>query len=188
MKPKKKNYAGVMVSLFIAFIMITSIAGYIFSDTSVQQVKYNGIKFVQNVNGWNANIQGKQYFFSYEPNQLDRINISESIKFGNLVMIDVTYDVNSTYAERIAESIYELDNILIQKGIFVRKGFTVNNSFNLPILNCEDATPAVPVILFTYGNDTLITNLGNCIILEAADMNSFLPITDKLAYRIIGVI
>lgn len=184
---KKKNYAGIWISIFLALIMVTSIIGFIFGDNPSGVVRYKNLKFTQLNQGWKVKYEGRDYIFSFEPNSLEQINISDSIKFDNLLELDVTYDVNSTYKEAMAQSIFELSNILSQRGVFVRAGFTSNSSYNLPIITCEDATQGVPVIYYSASNKTSISMSGNCIMLESEDSYSFLLLTNRLAYRILGI-
>ena len=184
----KKNYAGIIVSLFIAFIMVTSIIGYIFADTQGTTTKYNGIKFTSTPNGWSAKIDGKMYLFSYDPRSLEDIEIPETVSFDGVREIDATYDVNSSYRETIAQSLFELSHVLPDKNIFLRAGFTTNSSYDVPIITCKDATPFIPVIYYRNSNQTSIIHEGNCIILESYEGGSFLALTDKIAYKILGVI
>ena len=187
-RKNKKNYAGIIVSIFIAFILVTSIIGYIFGDNQNQVSRYKDLKFTATSQGWKTNYQGKTYHFSFLPQDLEDINISDSIGFGNLLEVDATYEPNSTYKENIAQAIFELKNILGQKEIFLRQGFTRNSTFNLPIITCSNANPIVPVIYYKSSNQTLITNQAGCIIIESQSENSFLALTDKGAYRILGIV
>lgn len=186
-RKERKNYAGIIVSSFIAFIMVTSIIGYIFADRQEQIVKYNGIKFTATPNGWRANIEGKSYLFSYDPKSLEDIEFPETISFDGVVEIDATYESNSSYKEDIARSIFEFASLLSGSSIYVRPGFTANSSFDIPIITCEDATPFVPVLYYKNSNQTLITHQGSCIIIESQDGNSFLASTDRIIYKLLGI-
>lgn len=186
-RKKKKNYAGIMVSLFIALILVTSIVGFIFGGTSETVSRYNGLKFTLTTNGWKTIYQGKTYLFSFAPRDVEDIALPDSLNLNNLLEIDVTYEFNSTYKENIAEAIFELSNIATKNNIYLRQGFTTNNSFNIPIITCEDATPSVPVLYYKSSNQTNISQQNNCIIIEANNQNLFLAQTDRIAYKILGI-
>ena len=183
----KKNYAAIFVSLFIAFIMITSVIGYIFGDSGQSTARYNGITFTLTSNGWKTVYQGRQYTFSFLPQDLKSINLSDSIVLKDTLQLDVTYDYNSSFAQEIASSIFEFSEIAIQKDAYLRQGFTSNISENFPVITCETANEFVPVIYFTESNETKISSDGSCIIVESRDANGFLPLADKLAYNMLGI-
>jgi len=188
MKEKKKNTTAIYVSIFIAFIMITSVIGYIFGDSSQQTVRYKNLKFTLTSEGWKTKYEGKPYIFTYTPKDLEGVNISESINLADLLQIDVTYDYNSTFAENIAYSIFELSKIGYERGIYIRQGFTTNASEGFPVIKCENASQFVPIVYFKSSNVTQFKQEGNCILIESSDSNGFLPLSDKLAYRMLRIV
>jgi hypothetical protein len=184
---KKKNYAGIFISVFIVLILISSILGYIFGDQQNTTVRYNNQKFVLTNNGWRTNINGDVLYFSMVPNDLEDIEFPEIPNLQNVLEIDTTYDFDSEYKEDIAKSIFELSQVLSKKGIYVLQGFTTNTSFDLPIITCEDSTQFVPIVYYKSSNQTKIYLNNNCIIIEGNNQNSFIPLTDRLAYQILGI-
>ena len=101
--------------------------------------------------------------------------------------IDATYDLNSTYKEAIALAQHQMELTLSAYDIYVRKGFTANNTYNLPIITCNNATFNVPVVYFKQGNATSIHDESNCIIAEASTNADFIKAKDRLLYGILGV-
>jgi hypothetical protein len=186
-KKQTTNYAGIFVSIFIALIMITSIMGYIFSDRQVTTMKYNGIKFTYSTSGWHFKYNNLNYVFSYFPTDLEKMNVSIPTSFTTMLEIDSTYDVNDSYKEDIAASIFELSTILSKSNIFLRQGFTTNTSYNFPIITCQDASSTVPVLFYKTSNQTIVTKQGNCIIIESESGSSFLAFSDIIAYKILGI-
>ncbi len=71
--------------------------------------------------------------------------------------------------------------------IYLRRGFTTNNTFNLPAIACDDATSAVPVIYFRKGNATKIYLKNSCIIAEAPSNQEFIKAKDRILYGMLGV-
>ena len=187
---QKKNW---WLIIFIVFIMIgTSVSFVFFGVQQDEVVKYNGIKFVSSPiqNIWIAKISGREAAFSFLPAEVEGIKVFDDFqpRLQGKIEIDATYDLNSTYREPIALAQHQLGLTLAQYGIFVRKGFTSNNSFNLPVISCSDSTPNVPVVYFRHGNATSIHLENDCIIAEAAENAGFIMVKDRLLYGMLGVI
>ena len=193
MKEKKEKKKWGLI-LFIVFIMIGTSFSFIFFGFQPQRdvVRYNDIKFVNipSQNIWIAKINGREAAFSFLPTDVESIFLfDDSIKrLQNKFEIDVTYDLNSTYKEAIALAQHQMGLTLATYNIFVRKGFTTNNTFNLPVITCDDATSNVPVVYFRYGNATNIHTENNCIIAEASTNADFIKVKDRLLYGILEVI
>ena len=190
MKEKRERKKWGLI-LFIVLIMIGTSFSFVFFGFSpvTEKVKYNKISFVNNGNIWIARINGKEAAFSFLPKDVESISASEDIsgRLRNKFEIDVTYDLNSTYKESIALAQHQMGLTLAAYGIFVRKGFTTNNTFNLPVITCNDATANVPVVYFKHGNSTNINMNNNCIIAEASKNEDFIKAKDRLLYGILGV-
>ncbi len=189
MKEKKeKKKLGLI--LFIIFMMIGTSVSFVFFGFGPQSevTKYNGIKFTGLQGRWEAKINGKIAAFSFLPDEVKGIKAGGSAgRLQDKLEIDVTYDLNSTYRESIALAQHQMALTLAQYNIFVRKGFTTNNTFNLPIITCEDSTISVPVVYFREGNSTGIYVSGDCIIAEAPSDAGFIEVKDRLLYSILGV-
>ncbi len=192
MKEKKeKKRWGLMV--FIIFIMIGtsfSVIFFGFAPPGRNTIKYNGISFVSNQNFWTAKINGAEAAFTYLPMDVQEINLSPDIqqKLQNKFELDTTSEANSSFKESIALAQHEMGLTLSAYNIYLRKGFTANNTFKLPVIACKDATEAVPVIYFRQGNATRIASEGSCIIAEASTNPDFIRMKDRLLYSILGVL
>lgn len=190
MKEKRERKKWGLI-LFIVLIMIGTSFSFVFFGFSpvTEKVKYNKISFVNNGNIWIARIDGKEAAFSFLPKDVESISASEDIsgRLRNKFEIDATYDLNNTYKESIALAQHQMGLTLAAYGIFVRKGFTTDNTFNLPVITCNDATANVPVVYFKHGNSTNIKLNNNCIIAEASKNEDFIKAKDRLLYGILGV-
>lgn len=188
-KKEKKNWGLIF---FLVFIMIGTSFSFVFFGFSpvADTVKYNGLKFVRIQDRWEAKINGRTAAFSFLPTEVNHINISSDIggKLQNRLEIDVTYDFNSTFAQSVAIAQHQMGLTLEQYNTFIRKGFIRNNTFNLPVITCNESTLAVPVIYFKQGNTTNIHTEDNCIIAEASSNADFIRVKDRLLYGILGVI
>ena len=190
MKEKKQKKRWGLI-LFIVFIMIGTSVSFVFFGFSpaTERVKYNGFSFVNNGNIWIAKINGREAAFSFLPSEVESVSAFEdfSKRLQGKFEIDVTYDLNSTYKESIALAHHQMGLTLAAYSIFVRKGFTANNTFNLPIITCDNATINVPVVYFRQGNTTNIHIENNCIIAEASANADFIMVKDRLLYGMLGV-
>lgn len=188
MKKKKKSKKEVWMMGFIAFILVMSVMGFVWKG-GPPKVEYNEIPFVQEGTGWSTMIEGQKVLFNYHPEEVDYINLSQSITQRlSTVELDITYDFNDTYAEYIAKVQYTMEIGLSAFNIFIVKGFTAENEFDRPVITCDDATPYVPVIYFKKSNQTRISLEDNCIIAEAYRGEDLAKIKDRLLYAIFGVI
>ena len=161
-------------------------------ENQTSQFKYKDLKFTQDTTygGWSTTISKKQLRFDYFPSDVELIELSpEIVSFvSGKPEIDVTSSLNDTFAEDIALAEYNMGLVLNKLDLYFRYGFTANNTFNLPIITCEDATYSTPVIYFMQSNETKITIQGNCIIAEARNNIDILRLKDRLLYSIIGII
>ena len=191
MKEKKDKKKWGLI-LFIVFIMIGTSVSFVFFGFEPQNdvEKYEGIRFVKFSDRWEAKINGIKAAFSFLPTEVGNIFVKNdfaSMLQGKLE-IDVTYDLNNTYKESIALAQHQMGLTLGQYNIFVRKGFTTNNTFNMPVITCHDATSNVPVVYFRNGNLSNIHSENGCFIVEAATNADFIKAKDRILYGILGVI
>lgn len=189
-RKEKKNKGGIILASFIALIMVGSILGIVMSDRRSNQFKYKDIKFRQDSNGWSTVINNQKLIFDYFPADVEQIELSQDIiaALTQRPEIDTTSKINDTFSEEIALAQYNMALTLSNLNIYIRQGFTTNNTFNLPILTCKDATAAVPIIYFEQSNQTKITLEKNCIIAEARNNIDILRIKDRLIYSLLGII
>ena len=192
MREKKEKKRWGLIA-FIVLIMVGtsfSVVVYYGFQSQSQAAKYNGIKFSNMGNIWIANINGREAAFSFLPAELTDIKTSGDIfsMFEGKFEIDSTSEVNSTFKEPIALAEHQMGLTLEKYDIYLRKGFTSNSTFNLPVIACNNTTQNVPVIYFKFSNSTNINVNGNCVIAEASTATDFIRVKDRLLYGILGVI
>ena len=191
MKERKEKRKWGLI-FFIVLIMIGTSFSFVFFGFSPgsENARYNGIKFDRLSDRWEAKINGKTAAFSFLPNEVENINVSEDV--ANMLQgkfeIDVTSDLNDSNNESIALAQHQMGLTFLAYSIYVRKGFTSNNTFNFPIINCSDATPKVPVVYFKHGNVTRIHSQNSCIIAESPSSVDFIKVKDRLLYSTLGVL
>ena len=190
MKEKKEKRRWGLI-FFIILIMIGTSVSFVFFGFSGadETAKYNGIKFVKFPDRWEANINGIPAAFSFLPSEVESVSAIDdfSKKLQNKIEIDATYEPNSTFAQSIALAQHQMSLTLGTYNIFVRKGFTTNSTFNLPIISCSNSTSNVPVIYFKQGNLTSIHSEDYCIIAEASANADFIKVKDRILYGMLGV-
>ena len=193
-KAEKRKW-GLIV--FVVLIMIGTTFSFVFFGFEPQNdvVRYNGMKFIANGNPsqgrlWIVKINGKEAAFSFLPGEVENIISVEGLssKLQGKFEIDVTSDFNSTFAQPIALAQHQMSLTLGAYDIYLRKGFTTNNTFNFPVITCNDSTSAVPVIYYKHGNSTIIHSENNCIIAEASSNSDFIRVKDRIIYSMLGVI
>ena len=189
-KNKENNRIGLGAVIAIVVLMLSSTIGYVFKGGSNE--KYGDFSFSRTDDGtWYTKVNGKQLAFHYFPSDLEDINLSNEIvdKMKNTNMIYFTYNPESRYREDIAMLGFELTNILWQDfKIYATKGLTKNNTFNAPVIDCNNATITIPVIYFNESNQTEIYLNNNCIVLNGRTGIDFLVLKERLLYGLFGVI
>ena len=187
---KEKRRWGLII--FLVFIMIGTSFSFILFGFSPQSetAKYNDIKFVRNPsqNIWIAKIGGREAAFSFLPHEVESILLDHPESLQGKFEIDFTYDLNSSRKEFIALAQHQMGLSLASYNIYLRKGFTYNNTFNLPVITCKDSSANVPVVYFRQGNLTKIRSEDGCIIAEAQANADFIRLKDRILYGILGII
>ena len=190
MKKHDNRKQQILLSVVIAFIMVSSVIGFMFGREEQNTVEYNKIKFYQKNFLWATKINGQEVVFHNFPTAVEYLNISDDIytKIKSTLEIDSTYDQNNSYVEEIAGIQYELEMVLNNFfNIYLRKGLTDENKYNLPMITCDDATPVVPVLYFKTGNRTEVYLENNCIIAEAKNGVDLLKIKDRIILGLLGI-
>ncbi len=190
---RKAKEPKVLVSLFLASIMVFSVLGFMMSyqmeDNTIER-EYNGYKFTQLYNGIQIEVNNQKISLNYFPEQLEGINISSAVKvvLDNSQVIAITYDGDSEYKEFFAEQQFELNNKLEKIDKYVMPGIVDNTDFEqITQIDCRNATPTLPVILFQEGVLTNITFNNNCVIINIGNINDAYRVGDLLFYHMAGI-
>ncbi len=190
MKEKKEKKKWGLI-FFIIIIMIGTSISFIYIGFSGvdEKVRYNGIVFVKFSDRWEAKINGKTAAFSFLPAETENIPVQGfGQKLQNKLEIDSTYDFNSTFAQSIALAQHQMSLTLENYNVYLRPGFTGNNSYGIPVITCNDSTENIPVIYFRQSNSTNVKIKGNCVIAEASSNADIIKVKDRIVYGILGVI
>lgn len=189
---KESKKKQTIIVIFMSVLMVFSVFGIMFYGFgSESKLKYEKFTFNRKDDGWSILINKKEAVFNYFPTEVIDINIEENIinKISNTLEVDATYDINSSYADDIVIAQYSLQEVIGSHfNIYIRLGVTTNNSYNFPIITCEDSTDFIPVIYFKKSNKTEVYLDENCIIAEIKNSYDAIRIKDRLLYNLFDII
>ncbi len=162
MDAKKKK---LILALFISFLMVTSIAGFISlpSDNSnIETKQYKGLEFSYINDKWVAFVNNIPIQLAFDPEILGEQEIVNLNKLNSAEKIYISTDQNETGNFLIYQELNSLSQLLIPK--------TINSCFEdsqecvkLPLKSCEDAKDLNKVIVIKKENNTNIKYNNNCL-------------------------
>lgn len=189
-KKDEKQRTKIIMSIFIAFIMITSVIGFMFGQYATQKFKFGKYTFTRTDQGFSLIINKQDVYFDYFPTEANLTNFSQGIdeRVKASKMLYLTYDFNTTHAPALGKAAYDLTLSLNKFGIFVQPAFTNQTSFNVPVITCANSSMFVPVLYFKEANQTRAYIEANCIILEGDSDINFVRLKDRLLYGFFGIL
>ncbi len=178
------------IGLFIAFIMVFSIFGFIIDfaiQPTTQKMEYGEYTFTSTKQGYRTKVNGNEMLFLFFPGDLEYYTLTDETKqLLQAPVYTVTYDPNSTIAPNLAEAQYYLEQQL-QNIKYIERALTNNTDTTLPQKTCTDATTAQPVIELLEANVTTIVTEGTCIKVKSSDPYDLYRQTERIIYHILGV-
>lgn len=143
----------------------------------------------------------QNFFFSYAPNELEDLQIDATamnrIKSSKMMYISFypnSTDFDSQYIDfaRMQLSLemgQSFGKYVIQSKAVDEEGIPFSQKLNLPVVNCANATAAVPVILIQNRQEVTSLNMsGNCITMNSVQGFDLVRIKDRIIYTLLGVI
>ena len=199
LRPEESKTKKYIYTIIIGLVFFGSIIGFTYSSlafsfnsgaSDTNTASYNGIDFFPTQFGIGADIDGQVMEFFYFPEDLKTTNVSlltSTITQSRSVYI--TSHPNSTFASPISGIEFEMTRLLDSRyNTFLEVGFTDANAYDIPIINCEDATAFLPVVLFNFSNSTSgITEDNNCIVVNFASQTTFDRFRDKIIYELLEI-
>lgn len=192
-RPRRKLVSNkVLVSLFISFIMITSILGFIlggFTQTK-EELEYNNHKFTRSGNYWETEVSNIKARVNFFPTELEDVNVSDEVisRIKSTKMVYITKPMQGNNLEAIGLASFELADFLVPLQIFSQAAISDNNTgYALPLLTCQNTTIFVPVISFENANQTQAYLNEDCIIIEAQYAQGFIQLKDKIILKFLGI-
>lgn len=181
-----------LISLFIAFIMVFSIFGFIvdFAINPSNSVKYGKYKFKQVGDGWEVKYNGEKLKLYSTPQELENIDLSNEIKSAlkNTKHIYLTYDLDDVKADVIGQVVYHTQKLISQAtNINIERGLIDPKEYSLPKIDCTNADVSTIVILLKNLNETKISLDNNCIIFGSNYEFDYLRYAERLIYTTLGI-
>lgn len=152
-KLRREDTGKKLFAIFVAIVMLGSVAGFVFSFLPVgieEKFNYNGVELKRTQQGTLlADLDGVGVEFLYFPEDLRDITLPSQTQ--NLLTthkaIYVTSDWNSSLAQATAALAFDLATALDKKhSVFVQQSFTSESPYDLPVIGCANATEFIPVI------------------------------------------
>lgn len=183
----------VLMSLFIAGIMIISVMGFAltYSMGGGETVKYNDYKFTRMQQGYKTKIGNQRAIFAFLPTSVEQMTFDETAKsiWKPTIMLWMTYDPNDQNSEKIADAMFYMEERLTKiKEVYVQRGLINNTGYELLQITCDNSTSNVPVLVIQKGNLTEIKEENSCIIATAQTPNDVYRLADLLLYTSFEVI
>ena len=190
MAKKEKGFRKELIMpLFIVFIMVMSVFGYMWGSGRTK-LNYNGFKFYALENGgFMLKMDDYNAAFNYYPSELELVEIPSSAKsIFKAPMFYTTSDYNSTFKETIDEVKFNIAQVIgSDSGTFVKNAYTSETEYDTDVITCADATPSVPVIYIMRSNSTSITLENSCVTIKAVNRQEMFMASERLVYSILGV-
>nr|MCK4929786.1 hypothetical protein [Nanoarchaeota archaeon] len=181
---KRKQF---WMAAILVFLMVASGFGVIVGSRT-SEMKYGKFKFFIQDNRYWTKINDNEMPFYFLPQQVEYINLSSIItnKLREAYLVMITFNPEEeTNLQVIEITRFDLSQLL---GKVVYNGVLASSlEYDLPILNCANATLKTPVIIFNMSDNTSIVEIDNCIYLNARG-REFLRLRDRLLYSYYGVI
>ncbi len=151
-----------LIAVFIAFLMITSIAGFIFTPESNTQIKkYKDVDFARDGDRWTTDFGGKRISILADPESLQEQKI---VSINNLNFAEKIY-LSINPKEDLGRVSIELNSLLslLTPRVVNSCYVDIDECKSSPIKQCKDATISNKVILIKLENTTSINYHQNCL-------------------------
>jgi hypothetical protein len=192
LEERRQRRIRVGVSVFLVFLMVFSTVGFYFTASGTSE-RYNGVKLrtVANaqglVQGYNANIDGKDVFFYTHP--LDSLSIPVPDGFAAALRtsqgIVWVFDPQDNATAVFDQLRYDFSKALSsQQGAGVtRQGDGAYSAF--PIVSCSDAAPGFVFVMLESGERN-VTYEDGCFVVSGGDYDWPL-LRDRILYLSYGI-
>ncbi len=173
--------------------MISSVLGYIYGrDTNENSFEYKinnkTYYFGKSYNKYYLDINNERVYFYNLPGQID-INLSSDIIniIKNTQMFYITFNPEQEDLAYVDLARFDLSNEFFKNNIYIVNAVTESSTaYELPVIDCENATMFVPVIKFETAKKKNLTVDNNCIIFQGKNLD-FVEFRDLLIYKLYGV-
>jgi len=182
----------VVISVFFAFIMVSSMLAIMFSGYNQStDIEYDGHIFKQQGGYWVTKLDKTQIKIMSNPSNLAPLKVDDAIaqKLSTGYQLFISTPLTSQYKEYAGQAAYDLADYLTTKGIQSSVAISDDNTGypKVPLITCENATAALPVVMFEETNQSSITLEGNCIRISGTTGSDFIAYKDRLVLKLSGI-
>lgn len=182
---KKRKIMVIIMGVIILLSMVVSIFAVYIDNATTNELTYNKVNFKITENGYTTKIDGKKLNFQFYPSQVESINVSNEVSnLLNEEFIVFVFDPNMsstdlTYIDMVR---YDLEfNNQLNKQVFFGITKQSSNYPNLPVLDCRNATPQMPIFVFNSSLQTSINADDFCVYLNAKGTD-IVAVKDRLLF------
>lgn len=187
-KQRKQRKSQIIMGGVLVFLMLFGMMGIFTYNNSSADYEYNGFEFTWDGRMYYTEIEGKEMSFYTLPPQLVDINVTPTFK--NKIRsrgMYITFNPNQESNNLIFIDVVRNDLTKNIQSYVISTITEPSDTYDLPIITCENATSTIPVIYINVGNETSVKQEGECLILNGKQ-SDLLRIRDLIIYTFYGVI
>jgi len=189
-KSKKKSRKTLIWTLILVGLMVASGFGIMLSSYSngMEKKPYGDTMLKKGPQGWILEREAANYVFTYHPEELEGLempkgtaNMLKTAKF-----VYITFDPETRHIQAIEEARFAMMDYLSHEFYPIAGIVKEDEQYNLPIIDCVNATTMIPVVKLVVGENTSITQEGDCVVATATP-SELRPMAERIIYSILGV-
>ena len=179
---KKRKRNQLIVGFILIGVMVFGTLGYAFesnnddASTSTNKIDYNGFEFVKQNDYWTTEIEGTEFIFKYNPEQVNGTNG----KFNSLSKYSqkplYIYSENEMASFEVVRNVQPFVQ-RVQKACFEQK----NCGNDLPLKNCTNN-----FIIIKESESEKIEQKENCVFIEGKK-EELTKLSDEFLFKILGI-
>jgi hypothetical protein len=181
-----------LIGAITIFVMLGGGLGIFASNLGTKEntVPYNDFIFEATNNGWMVNVDKERFYFPFHPLEVESIQLDDNaitfFKESDNVLL--SYDYYSQFSNTIANANYLFAENLAKKGYGIGYGFNVETEFDIPLINCTNASEGNIVIIFKTSNDTYFELEDYCIIGYSNSEEGFYKLSSRILFGLMNII
>ena len=190
-KQRKDNSKmwSVGMSVFIAILMVLSVFGVLIGSYT-NEIRYGKHKFARTDIGYETKLDGKMVQFYTLPPETFYLNFSNETRAKLFTAPFIVTTFNPNIANQSISAIelarFDLLNEIGNLKVYNAVSEYSEQYANVPLVTCENASIATPLIIFNVSDRLEVIDTGACVYFNGK-ANDFLKIRDLMLYAYYGV-
>jgi hypothetical protein len=179
---KKRKINQLLIGGVLILVMVFSVLGYSLGrndESKSEKISYNGFEFVKQNGFWTLNKDSLQFYFSYNPNEVEKINAILNPLSNYLGKPLYIHSESSVAGTEIYKNLFYYNQIAQRMQDACPPGETCDG--NLPVKTCSDN-----FIILKKSNITSIKQEDNCVFIDGKE-EDLLKLVDSFLFKIIGI-